>query len=184
MLRAMALGSTIYRVAMELSDIDRGVYETLDFRLAQHPSERTDRLIARVLAYALLFEDGLKFSKGLSAGEEPALWTHDLTGQLTHWVDVGTPGADRIHMASKRAQRVSIVCHQGIEALRREMQKRVIHRASEVKVLLVDVDLVADLAAAVERNSSWTLMRNEESLVISVQEQDFAGGVQEVPLPQ
>jgi uncharacterized protein YaeQ len=169
---------------MELSDIDRGVYETLDFRLAQHPSERSDRLMTRVLAYALLFEDGLEFSKGLSAGEEPALWTHDLTGQLVHWVDVGTPGADRIHTASKKAQRVSIVCHQGFEALRREMQKRVIHHADQVKVLLLDSDLVAELGDAVGRNSEWTLVRNEESLMVSVDGQDFSGTVHEIPLPQ
>jgi len=180
----MALGSTVYHVTMELSDIDRGIYETLDFRLAQHPSERSDRLMTRVLAYALLFEDGLEFSKGLSAGEEPALWTHDLTGQLVHWVDVGTPSADRIHTASKKAQRVSIVCHQGIEALRREMQKRVIHHADQVKVLLLDNDLVGELAAVVGRNSEWTLMRNEESLIINIADQDFSGTVREVPLPQ
>lgn len=184
MLGAMALGSTIYRVTMELSDIDRGVYETLDFRLAQHPSERDDRLMARVLAYALLFEDGLKFSKGLSASDEPALWAHDLTGQLIHWVDVGTPSADRIHMASKKAERVSIVCHQGIEALRRETKKRAIHRADEVKVILLEVDLVEHLAGAVGRNSDWTLMRNEQSLIINVQGQDFSGTMQEIPLPQ
>ena len=95
----MALSSTLYRLRIELSDVDRGVYESLDLRVARHPSEGADRLVARVLAYALLYEPGLEFGKGLSDADEPALSTHDLTGQLTHWIDVGTPSADRIHIA-------------------------------------------------------------------------------------
>ncbi|MDH5493364.1 MAG: YaeQ family protein [Myxococcales bacterium] len=179
----MASGSTLYRVAMELCDVDRGVYETLDFRVAQHPSEGEPRLIARMLAYGLLFEEGLKFSKGLSSSEEPALWTHDLTGQLLHWIDVGTPSADRIHLASKRAERVSIVSHLGVEALRRETQRRLIHRAEVVRVLLVDPELVRALALSLARNSEWTLVRNEGSLNISLGGQDFSGALRELPLP-
>ena len=97
----MALAATVYRFQIELSDVDRGVYESLDLRVARHPSESMTYLLARVIAYALLFAEGIAFGKGLSTTEEPALWIKDLQGSLRAWVEVGTPSADRLHKASK-----------------------------------------------------------------------------------
>ncbi len=180
----MALSSTIYRVSMQLSDVDRGVYENLSFRVACHPSESEARLITRIVAYGLLYEPELKFGKGVSDAEEPALWVHDLTGRLLHWVDVGVPGADRIHVASKRAERVSIVCHKGARALAREMQRRTVHRADQIQVLLLEPDFIAKLAGVLERNSEWTLLHTDGELNVSIQEHNFSGILQRVPLPQ
>ncbi|MAQ15641.1 MAG: hypothetical protein CMN30_12710 [Sandaracinus sp.] len=168
----MALTATLYRIELEICDVDRGVYETLDLRVAQHPSEGADRLCARVVGYGLLYEEGLEFGRGLSTSEEPALWTHDLTGQLTHWVDVGVPSADRIHIASKRA-RVTIVCHKGEEALAREMDGKKIHQAGEVQVIHLDPAFVADLAERLERKTRWVLMRNEGELTVTVGDETF-----------
>jgi uncharacterized protein YaeQ len=180
----MALSSTLYRLRIELSDVDRGVYESLDLRVARHPSEGADRLVARVLAYALLYEPGLEFGKGLSDADEPALSTHDLTGQLTHWIDVGTPSADRIHIASKKAGQVSIVCHKGEDALRREMQKRAVHGASDIAVLYLDPSLVSALASLLDRNSSWVVVRTDGELSITLNDESFSGTVSQSSLPQ
>lgn len=180
----MAIGSTLYRVSMEVSDVDRGVYESLAYRVARHPSESDARLVVRILAFALCYEEGLQFGKGLSDGEEPALATRDLTGKLLHWVDVGTPGADRIHAASKRAERVSIVCHRGIDALTREMTRRRVHGAEDIDVLLLEPDFVESLAAALERNSEWTVVCTDGALSVTLAGQSFEGNVQHVPLPQ
>lgn len=180
----MALGSTLYRVAMELSDVDRGVYESLKFRVARHPSEADERMVTRIIAYGLLYQPELEFAKGISDGDEPALWAHDLTGQLLHWVDVGTPGADRIHAASKRAQRVSIVCHRRLDALEREMRRRKVHRAEHIEVLLLEPDFVAQLAGCMQRNSEWTLVHTDGELSISIQDENFSGTVTRIPLPQ
>lgn len=180
----MAQTAMLYRMHLELSDVDRGVYETLDLRVARHPSEGDERVVARVLAYALLFEPGLEFGKGLSEAEEPALWTHDLTGQLMHWIDVGTPSADRIHIASKKARKVSIVCHKGPEALTREMQKRKVHGASDITVLYLEPSLVAALAGHLDRSGSWTVVRTDGELSITVNDTSFAGSVTQGPLPQ
>lgn len=171
----MALSATIYRMKIELSDIDRGVYESLDVRLAQHPSEGEERLVARALAYALCFEPGLEFGRGVSTADEPALWTHDLTGQLTHWIDVGTPSAERIHAASKRAGRVSIVCHKGRGALDRELKGKKIHRAEEIEVIVLDPALIAELAARLERSVEWTLVCNDGELSVTIGDTSLSG---------
>ena len=180
----MARPDTLHRLHVELSDIDRAVYETLDLRVARHPSEGADRVVARVLAYALLYEPGLKFGKGLSTTEEPALWTHDLTGLLTHWIDVGLPSAERIHTASKKARRVSIVCHKGEEALRREMQRRKVHGADDITVLHLEPTLVRDLADQLEKNSSWIIVHSDGELNITINDSTFAGSLTRSSLPQ
>ena len=113
----MALGATIYVFNVELADSDRGVYETLEIRAAQHPSETADYLLTRVLAYCLEYTDGIAFSKGLSDPDEPTVSVRDLTGTLLTWIEIGTPDADRLHRASKAAPRVAVYCHKDAELL-------------------------------------------------------------------
>ena len=84
----MALSATVYRFQIELSDVERGVYESLDLRVARHPSESTPYLLTRVIAYALLFEEGIAFSKGLSTSDEPPLWVKNMQGNLRVWVEL------------------------------------------------------------------------------------------------
>ena len=180
----MALGATIYRIKIELSDVDRSVYNSLDFRVAKHPSEDEGRLVARILAYALLYEEALEFGKGISDVEEPALWVKDLTGQLLHWVDIGTPTADRIHIASKKAPRVSIVCHKGEDALAREMTKRKVHKAAEIEVLYIDPSFILELSKKLDRNAEWTLIHTDGELSITIGDESFAGRVTRGELPQ
>jgi uncharacterized protein YaeQ len=89
------------RFEIELSDVDAGVYDTLSFRLAQHPSETDTYMLSRVIARCLHVGDGAEFSKaGLCDGDEPALVGRDLTGQLTLWLEVGNPAPERLHKAS------------------------------------------------------------------------------------
>ena len=73
-----------------VSDVDRGVYETLDLRVARHPSESMRYLLTRTLAYCLSYEDGIAFSKGgLSSNDEPPIAVRDPTGVLLAWIDIG-----------------------------------------------------------------------------------------------
>lgn len=112
----MALKSTVVKAELQISDMDRHYYATHNLTLAQHPSETDERLMVRLLAFALLVpasdDDGaLQFAKGLSDTDEPDLWQHDLTGQLMHWVEVGQPDERRLSKACGRARRVSIFCY-------------------------------------------------------------------------
>src|SRR3954468_14545375 len=102
----MALTATIYNLTVELSDIDRGVYETLDLRVARHPSESAEYMVVRILAYCLEYQEGIAFTEGVSSGDEPAVIVRDLTGRITGWIEVGMPDANRLHRGSKLAGRV------------------------------------------------------------------------------
>ncbi|WP_369690931.1 YaeQ family protein [Nocardia fusca] len=88
----MATGATLHTVTLHLSDIDRGVYQELELRMARHPSETTEFLITRLLAYCLEYTDGIAFSDGgVSSTDEPAVLVRDLTGRITAWIEVGAP---------------------------------------------------------------------------------------------
>ena len=91
----MALSATIYHFSIQLSDVDRGVYEALALKVARHPSESEAHLLTRVLAYCLEFAEGIGFSRGISEPDEPALSVRDLTGALKVWIDIGSPARAR-----------------------------------------------------------------------------------------
>src|SRR5437764_13511461 len=107
----MALGATIYNFDIDLTDTNRQIYESLSLRLARHPSESEEHLVARLLAYLLEFTEGIAFSRGVSDANEPTIAIRDLTGALTAWIDIGTPDAARLHKASKAAGRVAVYTH-------------------------------------------------------------------------
>jgi len=83
----MALKATIHNVDVEISDVDRGVYESLDLHLARQPSETAAYMATRLLAYCLEYREGIAFTEGVAAGDQPAVWARDLTGRLTAWID-------------------------------------------------------------------------------------------------
>jgi hypothetical protein len=125
----MAQPSTVRRFEIQLSDSDRGVYESLDLRVAQHPSESERYLVARVLVRALEHDEGVDFSRGLAASDEPALWQHDLRGDLLAWIEIGTPSTDRLHKASKLCKRVVVYAWKAPEDLAHAVKEQAIHRA-------------------------------------------------------
>jgi uncharacterized protein YaeQ len=112
----MALKATIYKAALQIADMDRGVYADHALTLALHPSETEERLMVRLLAFALQApastDDGaLQFARGISDTDEPDLWRHDLSGVLRHWVEVGHPDDRRMAKACGRADRVTIYAY-------------------------------------------------------------------------
>jgi uncharacterized protein YaeQ len=104
----MAIKPTIYKFTIMVSDFNREYYEELALTVAQHPSETTERMMVRVMAFCLQSQEGLSFTKGLSAPDEPDLWVNTLDGQLASWIDVGEPAVDRIKKAARRATKVSV----------------------------------------------------------------------------
>jgi uncharacterized protein YaeQ len=174
----MALSATVYHLQIELSDVDRGVYEALDLRLGRHPSESMPFLLTRVIAYALLYEEGIAFSKGgLSASDEPALHVKDLQGNLRAWIEVGTPSADRLHKASKAAARVVVFTQHDPQLLMREARSRAVHKAERIEVYALDPTFLDQLAAVTDRNSKWTLLRNDGVIYVTVGETSVFGPI-------
>ena len=165
----MALTATIHRVEIALSDVDRNVYETLDLRVARHPSETMRYMLTRTLGYALSFEEGIAFSKGgLSSAEEAPISIHDPTGILLAWIDIGSPSAERLHKASKAARRVSVFTHVEIAALRKEAALRPIHRAEDIQIWKVETAFLDALEAKIDRTTKLELVRNEGVLYATV----------------
>ena len=130
----VALTATIYNFDIDLADSDRGVYETLALRVAQHPSESPDYLVTRVLAYCLEYADGIAFSKGLSDPDDPTIAVRDLTGAIRLWMDIGTPDAARLHKASKAAARVVVYTHKDPAQWLRQIAGERVHRAEALEI--------------------------------------------------
>ena len=164
----MALPSTIRRFEIDLSDVEHHVYETLSLRVAQHPSETNAYLLTRVIAYCLYVSRGVEMSKsGLCNAEEPPLWSHDLTGQMELWIDIGLPATERIHKASKRAQQVIIFTHKGIDRLREKLNSKQIYRASEVVIYPLDPEMLTELEQSLQRVNHWSLIHSEGMLFVT-----------------
>jgi len=104
----MALKATIFKASLQVSDMDRNYYGEHSLTLARHPSETDERMMMRVLAFALNAHEHLAFGRGLSDTDEPDLWQKDLTGSIVHWIDVGQPDEKRLIRASGRADRVTV----------------------------------------------------------------------------
>ncbi len=174
----MALTATVYRLQLQLSDVDRGVYQALDLRMAQHPSETARYLLTRALAYALSFEEGLTFSKGgLSAVDEPPISLRDPTGGWLAWIEVGMPSADRLHKAAKLAPRVELYTTQELTPLLRELESRSIHRQAEIAVWQIAATFVAGLEAKLEKNLSFELTRSDGQLWANVGGEAIEGSI-------
>lgn len=165
----MALTATMYRLQVSLSDVDRGVYETIELRLARHPSETMRYLLTRALAYGLSYEEGIAFSKeGISSTEEPPVFVRDPTGLLTAWIEIGAPSAERLHKAAKAAPRVSVFTSTPLALLQKEAASRSIHRVEHIEVFRIEPSFLDALAEKIERNTALEILRNDGSLYVTV----------------
>lgn len=164
----MALPSSLHRFTIELSDVDRNVYDTLEFRLVRHPSETVQYALVRVLAYALEHGPTLEFGPGLCKGDEPALRETNDHGGVGLWLDVGAPSADRLHKASKLADRVVVYTHRDLDLLRKEWASRPIHAADEIRVVVVPERFLRALEPTFERNNHWSLTRTDGQVYVMI----------------
>jgi len=170
----MALTATIYRVSVELAHIDRGVYETLDLRLARHPSETLDYMATRLLAYCLEYTEGIAFTDGVSStSDEPAILVRDLTGRITAWIEIGLPSWERLHRGHKLAGRAAVYTHRGITQVLGELNGHGIHRAGDIPVVELDRAFVTALAESLDRRSTMSLSVTEGTLYADVDGRHF-----------
>ena len=109
----MALKSTIFKAELQISDMDRNIYGDHSFTIARHPSETDERMMVRLLAFALHADEALVFGDSIGNEDEPSLWQKDLTGAIQVWIDVGQPDEKRIRKACGRAARVFIYTYGG-----------------------------------------------------------------------
>jgi uncharacterized protein YaeQ len=179
----MALTSTIYNVSLDLNDVDRGVYESLAFRVAMHPSETMEYLATRVMAYCLEYTEGIEMTAGLSDGDEPAIVVRDLTGRVTAWIEVGLPDADRLHRASKLAPRVAVYPHRDIRILLGQLEGKRIHRADDVGIYTFAGTFIKNLAARMQRRVAMSLSVTEQHVYLDIDGHALSTVVEQHRLP-
>ena len=160
-----------------MNDADRGVYEALEFRVARHPSETEEFLLARVLAYCLEYTDGIAFSRGLSDPDAPALAVRDLTGRLQSWIEIGAPDAARLHKAAKAAPRVAVYVHKDVALLLERLAREPIHRAEHIEIYAVDREFLEAFAARLSRRMRFDLAVTDRNLYLSLGEETLTGVV-------
>ena len=107
----MALKATVFKAELQISDMDRHYYQTHSLTIARHPSETDERMMIRLLAFALNADEALQFTKGLSTDDEPDLWQKNLQNDIEHWIEVGLPDQRRIRKGSNRADHVTVYAY-------------------------------------------------------------------------
>jgi uncharacterized protein YaeQ len=148
----MALKATVVKVELQVSDMDRHYYATHNLTLAQHPSETDERLMVRLLAFALFAQERLEFGRGLSNEEEPDLWLRSYTGDIEQWIDLGQPDESRIKKASGRAEQVVVVTYGGNAAdIWWNRIAPSLTRLKNLTVIDIPTDIVAQLTTLIQR---------------------------------
>jgi uncharacterized protein YaeQ len=173
----VALTATIYNFDIDLADTDRNRYEALAVRMARHPSESEEQIVARLLAYCLEYADGIAFSNGLSDPDEPALSVRDLTGTMRVWIDIGAPDASRLHRATKSAERVAVYTHKDPTQWLRQLSGERIHRASDIEIFSFDRPLIAALVERLARRTAMTVSVADRHILIALDAVVLEGGL-------
>ena len=173
----MAQPSTIYRAGIQLSDIDRGLYESLQFTVARHPSETEERLLARILAYALYYEPELTFTKGVGAGDEPDLWSKGPDGRVRSWIEVGLPDAERLVKASRHSEQVVLCAFGSSLPIWEKQQLPKLVSISNLTLISLDLAFLKRLTERLQRSISWELTITEGSLYLSIDNESLESTV-------
>ena len=170
----MALKATICKASLQVADVDRNYYAEHALTVARHPSETDERMMARLLAFALNAHERLTFCKGLSDTDEPDLWQKDLTGAIEHWIEVGQPDDKRLLRACGRAEKVTVYAYGNRAELWWQPLAEKLERAKNLTVWRIPVSAVQALERLAGRSMQLQCTVQEGQLYFS----DAAGTVQ------
>lgn len=172
----MALTVTLYKFQIELSDIPRGVYETLDFRVAQHPSEALPYLLTRVLAFVLNTQEGLQFSPtGLHDPDAAAMSVASPNGGQELLIEIGSPSARKLHKATKSTRKVKVYTYKNPESLIAEIKAEKVYRAEEIEIFSLDPAFLGKLAEVLKRDNRWGVLFDDGTITVQAGEESIAG---------
>lgn len=166
---------TLYKFTLDVSDVDRGFYETLEFRVVQHPSEAHHYLLTRVLAFALNYREGLAFATvGLSDPDVPALSIPD---ELM--IEIGNPSARKLHKATKATDRVRVYTYKNAENLIKEIEAEKVHRAEAIEVFSLTPSFLDELAEKMKKDNRWGLLVNEGVITVQIGDASLSGDLRQ-----
>lgn len=172
----------MYTVDVALSDVDRGVYETLSIKAARHPSETEEYFATRILAYCLEYKEGIAFSKGISEPDVPAISVRDLTGALQSWIEIGSPDAARLHKASKASPRVAVYTHKEPRIFLRAYEGEKIHKAESLELYAMDRELLAEFVQRLDRRVKFAMTVTDRQLFLDFDGDSVSGSVERLTL--
>ena len=180
----MALPSTIYRASVQLSDLDRQVYEQLQTTIAKHPSETRERLVARLLAYALCFEEELVFSKGVGSGDEPDLWSKGPDGRVRLWIEVGLPDPERLAKSCRHVERAVLFACGPTQSRWLLQHQQKLASSPNLTVIGIDYAFLGKLVENLQRVIAWSLTVTEGALYLTVGNDSLETSLQQLSGPQ
>ena len=163
----MALKATICKASLQIADVDRNYYAEHALTVARHPSETDERMMARLLAFALNAHERLAFCKGLSDTDEPDLWQKDLTGAIEHWIEVGQPDDKRLLRACGRAEKVTVYAYGNRAELWWQPLAEKLERAKNLTVWRIPVSAVQALEKLAGRSMQLQCTVQEGQLYFS-----------------
>lgn len=178
----MAAGATIHTFEVQLADVDRGVYDDMTLRVARHPSETDTYMLTRLLAYCLEYEDGIAFTEGVAATDEPAVLVRDLTGRITAWIEVGAPDAARLHYGSKLADRTVVYTYRDPAKVIANWSGKTIHDEDAIVLHSFDAGFLDDAATALARRNTVTVSVTERQLYLELNGTHLSTTVHEQPI--
>lgn len=166
----MALKATIYKADLQIADMDRHYYGGHNLTIARHPSENDERMMLRVLAFALNANENLAFTKGLCDTEEPDIWEKDLTGAIRCWIELGQPDEKRLRQICAKSERVIVYCYNGNSAkMWWEQSKNKALRLDNLKVFNVNQEEIQELAKLANRSMQLQCTIQEEQIWLADQ---------------
>jgi uncharacterized protein YaeQ len=148
----MALKATIYKADLQIADMDRNYYQDHVLTLARHPSETDERMMIRLLAFAIHANEALTFTKGLFDTDEPDLWQKDLTGAIQLWIEVGQPDEKRLMKACGRSEKVIVYCYSATSHIWYKQIANKLERAKNLSVINIPAEASAQLEKLAQRN--------------------------------
>lgn len=164
----MALKSTIIKAQLSLSDMDRHVYQDVNLTLAQHPSENEQRLMIRLLAYALNACEGLEFTKGLCADDEPELWVKNYSEEIELWVELGLPDEKRLKKACNKSKQVILYTYgENNQAIWWQKHQPKLYDFKNLSIFSLDYSATQALAQLADRSIKLTITIQDGEVWVS-----------------
>ena len=181
----MAIKATIFKADLQIADLDRGYYADHSLTLAQQDSETDERLMMRVLAFALWADDQLVVARGMIDNEEPEMWIRNLHGDIEHWIDVGQPDPKWLTKASRRSGKVTLLTYGRSAPVWWNANKKDLERLGNLQVLHVPADESSELARMAQRGMKLQFTLQEgQTLVVDARGDSLTVSPQPIFVPR
>jgi len=176
----VALPSTIFRASVQLSDLDRQIYEQLQTTIAQHPSETAERLLARLIAYTLCYREELSFTKGVGSGDEPDLWSKGPDGRVQLWIEVGQPDPERLAKSCRHVERAVLFSFGPNVSRWLGQHQQKLALVKNLTVVGIDFKFLGQLSDKLERVINWSVTVTEGNIYLTVGDQTIETNLEHI----